>query len=210
MKSRRNERELKENRDKQINVIGLTGGIGSGKTVATECLRNSGYTVIDADEISRSMFGKGTKAERELLALFPQAESNGTLDRALLRKIISENKTERLRLNDFTHPLIISEAERLIKAAPPSVILAAPLLFETALSRLCDVIVCVYCPRETRIARILSRDNITRENAERMIDTQIPDTERAVLSDYIVPSNVPIDDFRAEITELFNSICRKN
>lgn len=210
MNFKRNERDLKQIRGKQINVIGITGGIGSGKTVATDALRAAGFTVIDADEISRAMFARGTDGERAVLRLFPQAESNGTLDRAALRAVIATDASQRMRLNEYTHPLIMREIRTQISACAPPVVLSAPLLFESALARLCDATVCVYCPRNKRAERIAQRDGITITAAQAMIDTQIPDTERAALSDFIVPSDVPPDQFKAEIIELFNEITAVN
>lgn len=210
MNFKRNERDLKQIRGKQINVIGITGGIGSGKTVATDALRAAGFTVIDADEISRAMFARGTDGERAILQMFPQAENNGALDRAALRAAIAADARRRLRLNEYTHPLITREIRAQITACTPPVVLSAPLLFESALARLCDVTVCVYCPRNIRAERIAQRDGITIAATQAMIDAQIPDTERAALSDFIVPSDVPPHEFKAEIIELFNEITAAN
>ena len=210
MNFKRNERDLKQIRGKQINVIGITGGIGSGKTVATDALRAAGFTVIDADEISRAMFARGTDGERAILQMFPQAENNGALDRAALRAAIAADARRRLRLNEYTHPLITREIRAQITACTPPVVLSAPLLFESALARLCDVTVCVYCPRNIRAERIAQRDGITIAAAQAMIDARIPDTERAALSDFIVPSDVPPHEFKAEIIELFNEITAAN
>lgn len=210
MNFKRNERDLKQIRGKQINVIGITGGIGSGKTVATDALRAAGFTVIDADEISRAMFARGADGERAILQMFPQAENNGALDRAALRAVIAADARQRLRLNEYTHPLITREIRTQIAECAPPVVLSAPLLFESALARLCDVTVCVYCPRNIRAERIAQRDGITIAAAQAMIDAQIPDTERAALSDFIVPSDVPPDEFRAEIIELFSELTSAN
>lgn len=166
--------------------------------------------MIDADEISRAMFARGTDGERAILQMFPQAENNGALDRAALRAVIAADARRRLRLNEYTHPLITREIRAQITACTPPVVLSAPLLFESALARLCDVTVCVYCPRNIRAERIAQRDGITIAAAQAMIDAQIPDTERAALSDFIVPSDVPPHEFRAEIIELFNQLTATN
>lgn len=207
MKYKRNARTLAASFGKAHNVIGLTGGIGSGKTVATDALRGAGFTVIDADEISRELFAADTIGEKTLIAAFPQAQKNGRLDRAALRKLISEDGSERQKLNECTHGAITAEIKRRIAETAPPVVLSAPLLFETALAGLCDQTVCIYCPRDIRIRRISERDGITEESAWRMIEAQIPDTERATLSDYIVPSDVPVKDFTEEVVELFKAIC---
>ena len=206
MKYTRNKRELQANKSKPVKVIGLTGGIASGKTVATSALKKTSFTVIDADEISRTSFARGTDGERTLMQIFPAAATNGALDRAKLRNIISRDDKERVKLNETTHPIIIAEIKRIISTAKGTVVLSAPLLFESGLSALCDCTVCVYCPRKLRISWLTARDGITAADAERIIDAQIPDTERCTMSDYIVPNGGDEGAFVEEIVELFREI----
>lgn len=209
---KRNLRELDELRERKnteyvlpVRVVGLTGGIASGKTVATDALRASGFTVVDADEVSRKLTAVGSPVERELVRMFPStAAADGTLDRRGLRLLIATDKAARKRLDAYTHPLIIAEIKKLLVGE--RLVLSAPLLFETALSSLCDLTVCVVCPRRVRIERLTARDGMTVADAERMIDAQIPDSMRAPLADFCVPSDTPEGEFRAEIVELFNDI----
>lgn len=204
MKYTRNLRELQSRPDGIPRVIGLTGGIACGKSVATDALRKDGFTVIDADEISRNMFAVGTDGEHMLARLFPDAVCDGKLDRAVLRRIISRDAEARQKLNDATHPAIISEISRRLNATDiKPVVLCAPLLFETGLSTLCDATVCVYCPRAVRIERLTRRDSISAADAAAMIDAQIPDTERCTVADYIVPSDREAHEFADETIELF-------
>ena len=207
MKFTRNARELNM-RKTPAKVIGITGGIASGKTTATTALKQSGYFVIDADEVSRETFAQGTDGERSIMLAFPEANKNGKLNRALLRRIISADDDARVKLNALTHPVIIEKIKTQIADFPPPVILSAPLLFESGLSSLCDVTVCIYCPRKTRIKRLTARDNITEEDAERIIDAQIPDYIRCTLADYIVPNDG--ESFTEEVVELINELRVKN
>ena len=207
MKHTRNMRELLFQK-KPVRVIGITGGIASGKTTATAALRNAGYTVIDADEVSRELFGFDTDGEKKIMLAFPEASDGGKLNRALLRKIISADETARNKLNELTHPAIIERIKKLIAENPPPVILSAPLLYESGLSALCDVTVCVYCPRGERIKRLRTRDNISEEDAAKIIDAQIPDYMRCTLADYIVP-NVK-EGFTEEVVELINELRDKS
>lgn len=210
MKFTRNARELESDKRSaaDVRVIGITGGIGSGKTVATDALKQAGYTVIDADEISRRLFGKGTDGEKRIARLFPECEKDGVLDRRALRDAISADARKRTALDDLTHPAITAEVERLLAKSPPPCVLSAPLLFEAALARLCDRTVCVYCPRGVKAKRIAERDGVTEKQARAMIDAQIPDTERCSLADYVVPSDRPQSEFTEEILELFEQICK--
>lgn len=209
---KRNLRELDELREREtteyvlpVRVVGLTGGIASGKTVATDALRAAGFTVVDADEVSRELTAVGSPVERELVRMFPSAAAaDGSLDRRRLRLIIAADKAERKRLDDYTHPLIVAEIKK--RLVGERLVLSAPLLFETALSSLCDLTVCVVCPRRVRIERLTARDGMTAADAERMIDAQIPDSMRAPLADFCVPSDAPEDEFRAEIVGLFKDI----
>ena len=206
MKFTRNQRELQTGRKKPVRVIGITGGIAGGKTVATTALRNVGYTVIDADEISHELFGANTDGEQTLMLAFPQAVKDGRLDRTSLRRIISSDVDARQKLNELTHPKIVERIKNIISNTKSPAILSAPLLFETALSSLCDITVCVYCPRGIRVQRLIARDGITEDDATRLIDAQIPDTVRCTIADFIVPSDR--DGFTEEILELIENIVR--
>ncbi len=207
----RNLREINELKalKKPPHVVGLTGGIASGKTVATTALSAAGFKVIDADEVSRALFGSGTNGEKLLSSIFPAAaRKDGTLDRSKLRQIISENGEELKKLNSATHPKILQEIKRSISKRKDGekTVLSAPLLFESGLSSLCDCTVCVTCPTRIRIERLTLRDGVTFDAAKKMIDAQIPDTYRATLADFCVPSDRDIEKFKAEIVELFQAL----
>ena len=206
MQFKRNKHELQSLVDTAVNVIGLTGGIASGKTVAEAALKKAGFFVIDADEVSRKLFALDTDGEKRLCELFPETAANGRLDRARLRAIISRDQVARQKLNDSTHPLIIDEIKRILSTTPSPVVLSAPLLFETSLAALCDVTVCVYCPTAERIKRLCARDSVSESDAQAIIDAQIPDTERCTIADFIVPSNRDRAEFEREIIELFGAI----
>ncbi|MCH5158554.1 MAG: dephospho-CoA kinase [Clostridiales bacterium] len=201
----RNTRELNE-RKGPAKIAGLTGGIASGKTVATNALKAAGFFVVDADEVSRALTAKGTPAEKEIMRLFPLASKGGALDRRLLRELISTDASARHKLNAYTHPLITDEIKNIISSHGTPAVISAPLLFESALSSLCDCIVCVTAPKRIRVKRIVERDNVSVAAAEAIISAQIPDCYRATLSDYCVPSDVDKKTFAAEIVDLFTRI----
>lgn len=201
------ERTLKELK-RPVRVAGLTGAIASGKTAVSDALRAVGYTVVDADEISRALFIRGSALEREIISLFPAAEKNGALDRRALRAIISTDADERKKLDAFTHPKIVEEVTKQVKNTDKSarVVLSAPLLFESGLSRLCDCVVCVYAPKPLRISRIIARDGVSKKDAINIVDAQTPDTYRVMLSDFTIPSDRPVDEFTADAVKLFDRI----
>lgn len=187
-------------------IIGLTGGIASGKTVASEALQKSGFSIIDADVISRAVTAHGSDAEKELMLMFPSATRNGALDRKALRAQIALDRYARDRLNAYLHPIITEAVKNEIAAARSPVVLSAPLLFEVGLDKLCDCVVCIDCPREKRIERIIKRDGSDRQTAIGIIDAQISDEARAVASDYCVSSDCDICEFESNITALFRKI----
>lgn len=193
-----------------VRVIGLTGGIASGKTVATTALKNAGYTVIDADEVSRALFATGTDGEQAIMLTFPQAVEDGKLNRGALRKIIAKDDEARQKLNELTHPAIVEQIKQQIAAATPPIILSAPLLFESGLSALCDVTVCVYCPRPVRLQRLTARDGITSDDAASIMDAQMPDDERLSLADYTVNSDREQTEFIEEVKELVERIIQNS
>lgn len=191
---------------KTARVVGLTGGIASGKTAATNALKESGFFVIDADEVSRELFGPDACGERALVDMFPNAAKDGKLDRRKLRRIISTDERERNKLNAYTHPVIVAEIKSRIKAVGGSVILSAPLLYESGLSSLCFATVCVTAPKTVRISRLTARDGVSERDAVNIIDAQIPDCVRASLADFCISSDKPIEEFTAETVSLFRRI----
>lgn len=202
-------KEPRKELKKKSTVAGITGGIASGKTAATDALKKAGFTVIDADEISRELFGRGTDGERALSTLFPCADNAGVLDRRALRRLISTDEGARKKLNSCTHPIITAEIKSRIKRSSGDIILSAPLLFESGLSSLCDTTVCVLAPKDIRIQRLMARDGVNKSDASYIIDAQIPDCVRASLADFCVTSNKPIDEYTAEIISLFERIFGK-
>ncbi len=205
----RNEREIKALREKYpqgARIVGLTGGVSSGKTVATDALKAEGYNIVDADEISRRLVSRGSALEQTVKDNFPECTRDGELDRRALRALISESPAAKHKLNKLTHPEIIKATEAAVQAAPKPVVLCAPLLFECALARLCDCVVCVTCPQPERVRRLTLRDGVSCDDAIGLIRSQLDEPTRVSLSDFCVPSDIPQNEFIDEITVLFKRI----
>ncbi len=146
-------------------IIGITGGIASGKSFVCTILKEQGFSVIDADEISRELSKRGNPLYEKIIECFGKEYVNfdGELDRKSFGKMIFENEDERRKLNDISHPLIVEEMrKRIDKDSSPILFLDIPLLFEAKLSYLCDKIVCVYVNQATQIERLRKRDGISR------------------------------------------------
>ncbi len=199
----------KKKNSKNPRVIGLTGGIGSGKTIATDALKAEGYNVIDADDVSRMLFARGTDGEAELCAAFPEAtDDDGTLERAALRYIISCDVATRKRLDAATHPRIIAYIRERLSAVTRDTVLSAPLLFESGLDDVCDLTVCITCPLADRVRRVVNRDGITEAAARAIIATQLTDDERVRRCDIAISSDSTIEQFRMNVLNVFEQIVR--
>lgn len=189
--------------NERVRVVGLTGGIASGKTEVTNALRAASVYVIDADEISRELTAPGTEIEKELTRMFPKAQNSGGLDRRALRELIATDAQKKLELEAFLHPLIIGGIKSKLTR---SAVLSAPLLFETGLSSLCDFTVSLVAPARLRVERLIKRDGVTRLEAEHIVAAQIPDEYRAALSDYCIRSDADMKKMCDEAVALIKKL----
>lgn len=189
-------------------LIGLTGGIAAGKSAVAALFKAKGVPVISADELAREITAPGSAALKEIAAAFgPQAiDKQGKLDRAYLRRCITEDASLREQLNQITHPRIQKlsreRAAELHAQGKPLVVYEAPLLFEAKSDRGMDQVICVTAPDELRVERILARDGVTREDAEKLLAAQMPQEEKAARSDYVVENKGDKKSLEKAITKL--------
>lgn len=184
-------------------VIGVTGGVASGKTTAASLILGYDADVVDADEVSRKLSVSGGELERKMASAFPDALSDGFIDRLKLRKIVFGSKSQLEKLNSLTRQEIKKKVEAEIAASQKSLVfLIVPLMFESGFDELCDRVITVSCPVEVRIERLKKRDGISTELAKKMIAAQMTDEEREKFSDYTVSSNCSEEEFKKR----FNSI----
>lgn len=174
-------------------IIGLTGGIASGKTTVSDYLKERGYTVLDADAYSRQTTAKGGPAIPGIIKAFGEdiVDSEGELDRKKLGSIIFNDADKRRELNAIVHPLIRDmmnrDEQKFIKEG--HVFLDIPLLFENGLDARCDFAVTVFVDRDTQIKRLTARNDLTVEEAEARINSQMPLTEKVQRSKYRLDNN---------------------
>ena len=156
-------------------IIGITGGSGSGKTTLLKLLEEQGALVLDCDAVYHELL----KTDREMLsaieARFPGTVVSGALQRKKLGAIVFADPQALLDLNAITHAAVKKEVLRQLETAPKHCAIDAIGLFEGGLAQLCDVTVAVTAPREARIRRLMARDGITREYAQKRLDAQHPD-----------------------------------
>lgn len=172
-------------------IVGLTGGIASGKSTVAEFFRQKGIPVVDADEISRAVTepdAEGAKAIEENFG--NEMFVLKCLDRKKLAAYCFANKERTEKLNSVLHPIIIKEmlrqTEEYEKAGAKTVIWDVPLLFETGLDRYCNKIIAVVCNENTRILRAQKRSDISAEEVKKRISRQMSDGERRKRADYII------------------------
>ena len=190
--------------------IGLTGSIACGKSAVSQYLRELGYFVADADAISRSLTAPGGRALPLLREAFGDGIFDGdVLNRRRLGDIVFGDADRRAQLNAILHPLILSTFQAELEAhdAPDALVFGdVPLLYECNMAQMFDRIMVVSAPRETQIARLLSRDGLSREDAERRIDAQMPLAQKCALADAVINTDGPMDNTRAQVRALIDSI----
>ena len=180
-------------------IVGLTGGIASGKSTVAEFFRQKGIPVVDADEISRAVTepdAEGAKAIEENFG--SEMFVLKRLDRKKLAAYCFANKERTEKLNSVLHPIIIKEmlrqTEEYEKAGAKTVIWDVPLLFETGLDRYCNKIIAVVCDENTRILRAQKRSDISAEEVRKRISRQMSDGERRKRADYIIDNSGSRED----------------
>lgn len=187
-------------------VIGLCGGSGAGKTTASEAMRQMGAAIIDTDKVYRELCVAGTECIRELTSAFGEdiLTDSGELCRPKLANIVFGNEQALVNLNSITHKYIREETVRRIDEyrmiGYMATVVDAPLLFESGFDSLCDTTIGVVTDTETRIERIVKRDFITRDKAEKRINSQLSDEILRRRCEYILENN-------GEPGELYRNAC---
>ncbi|MBN6887959.1 dephospho-CoA kinase [Cytobacillus horneckiae] len=191
-------------------VIGLTGGIASGKSTVSTMLKEIGYTVIDADVESRLAVEKGEPAYFEIIAHFGEEllQEDGSIDRLKLGGIIFNNEAERLKLNSIVHPAVRKrmndKKEAALQRNEALVILDIPLLFESKLSYMVDYTVLVYVNEQTQLQRLMERNQFSAEEAEARIQSQMPLKDKLQLADYIIDNNGTLEETKVQLNNFIN------
>lgn len=197
-------------------IIGLTGGMGSGKSEAARHLVTLGVTHVDADAISRSLTAPGGEALPAIREKFGDEVflPDGTLDRRRLGEAVFADTHARHALEAIIHPRVqrvaLEMADAARAAGEDAVLLDVPLLFETGMDALCDVTWVVSADREERIRRVMNRDGLSREEAEARFASQMTDEERASRATRVICNNQSVEKFRAELTGLYQQLLKNN
>ena len=194
-------------------IVGLTGGIASGKSEAAKIFQKLGARVIDADTVSRAVMRPQTECWHQVTAVFGKEILNddSTIDRAKLAGIVFSDQKKRLQLNSLVHPAIIHQIEGLLarieKDEPEAlVIIDAALLVETGIYSRCDKLIVLCAAEETQIKRLVERDGMSRKEAQKRIDAQLPLVEKVKVADYLIKNDGSLETLQTETRGVFQSL----
>ncbi len=204
-------------------IVGLTGGISSGKSTVLKIFKNFGCKTIDADEIAHQLARPGTKVLREIARKFGQEvlNKNGTLNRKRLAETIFGDRQKRKSLNAIMHPKIIAEIKRKIRKFRKLIrrpklraggrkrnilLVDIPLLFEAKLEYLVDKIILVYVPQKIQIKRLQRDDNLTLKEARARISAQIPLYKKKKYADYVINGDLDSASLRKQVGLVYKDL----
>ncbi|MDQ0197031.1 dephospho-CoA kinase [Neobacillus ginsengisoli] len=199
-------------------VIGLTGGIASGKSTVSNMLKEMNITVIDADVEARLAVQKGEPAYTKIINVFSHdiLLPNEEIDRQKLGSIIFHDSEKRQQLNEIVHPEVRKRMKRKIEDANQNreeiVVLDIPLLFESKLTYMVDKTLLVYVDRSIQLQRLMERNNLSATEAEARVNSQMPLSEKVGLADAVINNNGSIQETKEQLHEVFNQwkINKKN
>jgi len=193
-------------------IIGLTGGIGSGKSAATAIFERLDIGCVDADQVARMVVEPGEPALASIVEHFGTdlLTANGQLNRTILRDRIFKNGEDRLWLEALLHPLIRKRmAEQLAAQTSPYALLVAPLLFENDLDKGCEASILIDAPEDVQLQRVLARDGGDEDQAKAIIARQMSRTEKRNRADYVIDNNGSLAELESAIVALHQQIMAK-
>jgi len=177
-----------------MKIVGLTGGIGMGKSTASAIFRRHGVPIFDADQAVHALQAVGGRAVRPIEAAFPGTTRGGAVDREALRRAVLGNPIALKQLERIVHPLVRDAEKRFLatarRAGKPLVVLDIPLLLETGGEKRVDKVVVVSAPAAVQAARVMRRPGMTRERLAAIRARQMPDAEKRKRADVVIHSGL--------------------
>ncbi|MFN2492946.1 MAG: dephospho-CoA kinase [Pyrinomonadaceae bacterium] len=193
--------------------VGLTGSIGVGKSFVTGVFADLGCRVVDADATARDVVVHDSAALREVVAAFGQEvlQSDGTLDRSKLGGIVFGDSQKRAVLNSILHPYIIAEQDRQLqeweKEDPDAIaIVDAALMIESGSYKRFDKVIVVYCCDDAQLERVMTRNKLSREDAESRIRAQMPQEEKKKFADYLIDTSDGFEAARIRTRDIYKQL----
>ena len=173
-------------------IVGLTGGIGSGKTTVAKLFEKQGIPIYIADERAK-MIMERPDVVQSVQQIFPTSVMNerGLLDRSKIKQLVFDNKKLLEQLNQVVHPQVKKDFDYWLEQHQnaPIVMKESAILFENGLEKTCDAVIVVVAPEEVRIERVMARDGVSKEQVLKIIDNQMKDAEKVKRSQYIIENN---------------------
>ena len=193
-------------------VVGITGGIGSGKSAVTDHLETLGIAVVDADKVARVVVEPGTSGLATIAEYFGTdiLLADGGLDRAALRKIVFDNPDERKVLEGITHPHIRDEiARQLTEASSPYIVLSSPLLLESGQDTYANYVVVVDVPEEMQLSRTMARDNNSEALVKQIMAAQLDRQTRLARADASIKNDASLDALYQRVEVLHEDLLER-
>lgn len=194
-------------------ILGLTGSIGMGKSATAQMFRDEGIPVYDADAAVHQIYEKGGAAVDPVEAAFPGVVTDGAIDRLKLREKVLGNPAALKQLESIVHPLV-GQSQMAFRAEAaasdaPCAVLDIPLLYETGGDTRCDFVAVVTAPAEVQRERVLSRQDMTEDAFEAILEKQVPDAEKRARADFVISSAHGFDFARDHVRAIVALMIRK-
>ncbi|AJO22282.1 dephospho-CoA kinase [Weizmannia coagulans] len=189
-------------------IIGLTGGIASGKSTVSNMLKTKGFTIVDADIAARKVVEPGEPAYEQIIEAFGEGIllQDLTLDRKKLGALIFADEALRMKLNSIVHPAVRAwmtrEKDRAIENGKKTVFLDIPLLFESRLTYMVERTILVYVDEETQLKRLMARNGLSEKEAQMRIRAQMPLSEKKALADAVLDNNGSLEETKQQLEKI--------
>ncbi len=194
-------------------IIGVTGGIGSGKSTVSRMLQDKGAYVFDADTVAKELLDTNRDLQQELIDEFMDdiVGADGNIVKSKLARIGFSNQANQEMLNEIVHPFVIQANEKVLEKVRQRgdvemYVVDAPLLFEAEMHLRCDYSILVYTRLKIRLERALKRGNLSREEILRRIDLQMPEEEKMELADFVIENNGTEQELASEVDKVYREI----
>jgi dephospho-CoA kinase len=190
-------------------IVGLTGGIGSGKTTVGKLFMALGIPVYIADEEAKKLMVTSKVIKRKLIQLFGnEAYVNNQLNKPFIANIIFNNKFYLQKMNSIVHPYVANHFNKwLLKQTAPYILKEVAILFENDGYKQCDLVITVTAPKELRMKRLLNRDNTTKENIEAIIKNQWTDEQKVKHSHFVI-TNSELENTKKQVVKIHQQILK--
>jgi dephospho-CoA kinase len=195
-----------------MRVVGLTGGIASGKSTVAKMFADLGAPIVDADQVAREIVEPGQPAHHELVETFGKdiLLGDGTLNRKLLGQLVFSDPEKRKRLNAITHPRIALATQKKLAAladgGAPVALYEAALLVENGVHRGLGALIVVACEETEQIARVMRRDNLSHDEAVQRVRAQAPLSDKIAVATWVIDTNGPVEETKKQVEKVWAEI----